>query len=150
MAAPTSKRPKQFSLTRCQRQRLQQVASGLKLDFIRIFGSCIAQKSTPRDIDVVVGGAPLSIADISLLAATLEEIFAKPIDLIQLRRGLSSTLIKEIAAHSRPLWESQHGRRSYADLIDRLWGVANDEELAFPDDLRLMSFQINQRKLSVP
>ena len=130
--------------------RIEAIARYLRLDFIRVYGSALVAIRTARDVDFAVGCRPLDVEELDDLRAALEEAFQRPADVVQLRSGLSPLLVREIAAHSQPLFESAAGRARYAELIDRLFAVAEDELLAYPIELRDEALRAARGRLDVP
>ena len=129
-----------MKLTKSEKTSIQKVAKENKLDFIRIFGSYPRTKKTSRDIDLVIGGAPLTLKSFSLLHSAFQKIFKKPVDLIQLRPDLSPRLVIDIAKYSIPIWEKPGvGLKYYADLMDRFMPIAQDELLSYPPELKMES-----------
>lgn len=136
-------------LDKKQRKIMDAICLKSKLDFVRIFGSSLSTKKS-RDIDLVIGTKLLKLPEYSNFVSEMERIFKKKIDVIQLRSGLSPTLIIEIAKYSRQIWEKEKvGRAKYAELIDHLVGIAQDEKLSFPKELRKEAAKRVNRRLRV-
>ncbi len=129
--------------------RIEAVALDLRLDFIRVFGSALRDLHTARDVDFAVGCGRLDVEELDRLRAALEESFHRAADVVQLRPGLPPLLVREIATHSQPLFESAAGRARYAELIDRLLAVAEDELLACPVELRDEALRAARGRLDV-
>lgn len=138
-----------MKLTPAQEQAILKAAETARLDFVRVFGSALASLSNARDLDLAIGARELGIDDLSLFADTIERALGKPVDVVQLRSGLGPLLVREIATKSQPLFEGQEGRDRYAELIDRLMAVAEDEILSNPPELRQEALDRVQRRLGV-
>ena len=120
------------------------------VSFIRVFGSSVRSNiSLPRDLDIVIS-KPLTFSVLSRFTGCLEKIFGCSIDIVQLKPGLSPLLVREIAKESSVIWESPKvGRKAYAQLMDRLLAIAEDELLSYPPELRALSIKLTQRKLDI-
>lgn len=139
-----------MKLNSIQKNRLAAVALRSGLEFVRLFGSGARNLRAARDLDIAVGGHSLSLEQISELVAEFEVILGKPIDLIQVRNGLSPLLVKEIARDSLLLWEKPRtGLLFYTETMDRLYAVAEDEQLAYSRELRDASMRQMQKRLRV-
>ncbi|HLB58620.1 MAG TPA: nucleotidyltransferase domain-containing protein [Bdellovibrionota bacterium] len=138
-----------MKLNKNQLKIIDNICRKSRLDFVRVFGSAATSKK-PRDIDLAIGTKPLTLALNSRFIAAMEKVFKKDIDVVHLKPGLSPTLVLEIAKNSKPIWEKEDvGRSRYADLIDRLVAIAQDERLSFPKELRIESAKRVHRRLRV-
>ena len=126
-----------------------RVAEQARLDFILLFGSALDRPEGARDVDLAVGAGRLGLQELTDLKDRLEAILRKPADLVPLRPGLSPVLVREIACRSRMLWASEAGRARYAELIDRLLAVAEDDLLSCPRELRDEALRSVQERLRV-
>ena len=108
-----------------------KIAKGYGLEFIRVFGSSLLDFEKARDVDLAVPPVSGGFRRYSALVGEFERAFGKPVDLVMLNRDLSPTLVLEIAGNSKALWEApKKGRERYADIMDPLCAVAQDEVLA--------------------
>jgi predicted nucleotidyltransferase len=134
-------------LTPEEEQAIRRAAVEAGLDFVRVFGSAVSSPRRARDIDLAIGSRELAPDALAAFSEAVERALKKPVDLVQLRSGLSPLLVREIAARSEALWEATGGRSRYAELIDRLLAVAEDEILSFPPELRAEAVARVQRRL---
>ncbi len=135
-----------MKLTSDQKRALEKTAKEAGVSYIRLFGSAIRSLKKARDIDIVVGHSKkLTLSQYSILSSGVEKVFHKPIDIVELRSGLSPLLIFEIGKTSIPLFENpKKGLEDYINKIEPLLGIANDEILSFPKKLRDQSFKLMQ------
>jgi predicted nucleotidyltransferase len=137
-------------LTAKQTEALARTARRAGLKFVRLFGSAVCSPATARDIDLAVGLDFRNFASMTKFQDEAAAIFRKPIDLVQLRPGLSPLLLREIGSQSLLLWEAPlGGRECYIELMDRFLAIAHDELLGFPPELRKCSLSATQRMLRV-
>ena len=131
--------------------RVSKIARKTGLEFIRLFGSSVRSWKKARDVDVVLGAKkPLTLSQLSLLHSELQKIFDKEVDIVELKRQLSPTLILEIVRTSVPLWDKpKSGHLAYIEKIEPLVAVAGDEQIARTPELQKWERKIRLRKLHV-
>lgn len=136
-----------MKLTLNQKQAIKHTAKEAGVSYIRVFGSAIKSFKKARDIDIVVSCSQrMTLAQYSIISSGLEKVFHKSIDIVELKPGLSPRLILEIGKTSIPLFEKpKKGRIDYINSIDPLLGIAMDEILGFPKELKKKSLKIMQQ-----
>ena len=135
-------------LTPQQYARLDQIARSHNLQFVRMFGSAAKSLKKARDVDLAIDRKIENLGELTQLMDELSKLFVKPVDLIELSGDVPPLLSREIGKSSVALWErEQTGRYCYAELIDKLLAISEDERLSLTMELREASIRSVQRKL---
>lgn len=137
-------------LSTIQKNQLEESARKAGFLFVRIFGSSTDPKRqrSARDVDLVVGPPTSSLARLARFQSDMEQLFKKDVDVVVLKSGISPQLVLEIGSHSQSLWEDKEtGLACYAEWMDRLHAIAQDEVLAFPPRMQKEALRAVQKRL---
>ncbi len=128
--------------------RLAEIAEAFGLQFIRVFGSYAERPEAARDVDLVIDRKIERLEERARLESDLQLVLGKPVDLVELAAGAPPLLARQIGKHSSALWERDGtGRARYAELLEPLLAIAEDERLSLPPELRLVAPEVLLAKI---